>query len=117
MIDTLWAILPAAFLIWVVWWAAQPESEESLRHLHPDVPPRQPKRRTVKPSDKAPAIEAFLEANFGRSTAITNNTCVSPPFGCGKPIEGFSSPLTAREYRISGLCENCQREIFQGEED
>lgn len=69
------------------------------------------------PSDKSPAIENFLESNFGRTTAITSNHCVPPPVGCGKPIGGFSSPLTAREYRISGLCEDCQREVFGGEED
>jgi hypothetical protein len=71
------------------------------------------------PSDKNPAIEGFLEEVFGRSSAITEGLCVKPPMGCGKPIEGFRDDLSAKEYRISGLCQNCQDEVFSppAEED
>jgi hypothetical protein len=64
------------------------------------------------PSDKSPAIEGFLEANFGRTTAIESNRCIPHPVGCGKPIEGFRDERSVREYTISGLCQRCQDEVF-----
>ena len=69
------------------------------------------------PSDKSPAIANFLEANFGRTTAIEGNHCIPPPMGCGKPIEGFRDELSAKEYRISGLCQTCQDEVFSPPEE
>jgi len=35
-------------------------------------------------------------------------TCVS----CGEEIKGFRDKLSVKEYRISGLCQKCQDEIF-----
>jgi len=71
----------------------------------------------AEPTPKSPAIANFLEANFGRSTAIEGDRCVPHPIGCGKPIEGFRDEQSAREYRISGLCQNCQDEVFGKAED
>jgi hypothetical protein len=45
-----------------------------------------------------------------------SDTCAPPPIGCGKPIDGFSSPLTARVYRMEGLCEDCQRRKYLKED-
>ena len=66
----------------------------------------------AEPSKKAPALESFLEGTFGRTTAITTNVCIPAPVGCGKPVEGFRDAISKREYEISGLCQNCQDEIF-----
>jgi hypothetical protein len=66
----------------------------------------------TKPSDKSPEIENFLEANFGRSTAINQNKCLKPPIGCGGPATEFRNEISAREYTISGLCQNCQDSVF-----
>lgn len=67
----------------------------------------------MEPSKKSPAIEAFLENAFGRTTAIKTSSCVPAPIGCGKPIEGtIHNPIEMREYSISGLCGDCQRTIF-----
>jgi hypothetical protein len=66
----------------------------------------------VKPTDKSPQVEDFLEKNFGRTTAIEGNKCLDPPIGCGKPITGFRNELSAKEYRISGLCQDCQDTVF-----
>ena len=72
----------------------------------------------MKPTKKSPEIENMLEKMAGRTTAITNMTCVRPPIGCGKPItiNSFRDEISLREYRISGLCQNCQDLIF-GEPD
>lgn len=35
---------------------------------------------------------------------------------CGGEVEGFRDRLSAREYRISGLCQDCQDETF-GKDD
>lgn len=72
---------------------------------------------TAPPSDtKSPGIAAFLENLAGRTTALNNQTCVRPPIGCGKPVGEFSDGLSAQEYQISGLCQQCQDGVF-GVED
>ena len=48
-----------------------------------------------------------------RVKQIAKNCCVKPPFGCGKPIMGFKDKLSEKEYRISGLCQECQDKIFE----
>lgn len=58
-----------------------------------------------RPSDKV-----FPEAQ--RPGAIAEGRCVQPPFGCGKPVKGFDDALSRAEFRISGLCQRCQDEVF-----
>lgn len=60
------------------------------------------------PSQKAPALTDFLEQTFGRSSAITSDTCVS----CGQDATDFRDALSEKEYTISGLCQSCQDSIF-----
>jgi hypothetical protein len=60
------------------------------------------------PSNKSPEMANFLEKTFGRSTAIINNNCAA----CGGPAMYFRNPLSAKEYKISGLCQNCQDSVF-----
>lgn len=66
----------------------------------------------TEPSKKSPGMETFLEKIAGRSTSIKSDRCVPPPMGCGKPIEGFRDELSSKEYRISGLCQDCQDSVF-----
>ena len=54
----------------------------------------------------------FLFPEAKRQEAIMLGFCALPPFGCGKPVTGFSDELSAREYKISGLCQTCQNEVF-----
>ena len=35
---------------------------------------------------------------------------------CGKVIEGFRDRLSAKEFRITGSCQDCQDDIFGKEE-
>lgn len=71
----------------------------------------------MKPSEKNPSIDAALTAMFGidRRGSIIMDECVAPPIGCGKPIQNFSlwSEVEQAEYRISGLCQSCQQEVFK----
>ncbi len=32
---------------------------------------------------------------------------------CGEPVLSFKNELSKREYGISGLCQNCQTDIFE----
>ena len=64
------------------------------------------------PTEKAPELENLLEAMSGRTTAITSDRCVEPPFGCGKSVGEFKDILSVQEYRISGLCQACQDSVF-----
>ena len=68
----------------------------------------------AEPTKKAPELEQFLEEVSGRTSAIHENVCINPPLGCGKPIKlsDFRNEISQREYRISGLCQQCQDEIF-----
>ena len=62
----------------------------------------------TKPSTKSPEMTATLERLFGRTTAIEGNTCT----GCkGEAVE-FEDDRYRKEYTISGLCQNCQHEVF-----
>jgi hypothetical protein len=71
----------------------------------------------MEPTRKNPQIEQFLEANFGRTSSITSGVCIPPPVGCGKKIEGFRDEISEREYRISGLCQDCQDSVFGSDEE
>jgi len=64
------------------------------------------------PTEKSPGLEAMLERAAGRTTAITTDTCVRQPYGCGKPALAFRDSLSRDEYRISGLCQDCQDLVF-----
>lgn len=37
--------------------------------------------------------------------------------GCEKPIEKFKDRLSVEEFRLSGLCQNCQDKFFNSEEE
>jgi hypothetical protein len=68
------------------------------------------------PTPKNPQIDKFLTklANGdSREEAANEMRCVLPPIGCGKPIRGFRDDLSAKEYRISGLCQQCQDAFYE----
>ncbi|KKM18655.1 hypothetical protein LCGC14_1663510 [marine sediment metagenome] len=69
-------------------------------------------RRMATPTPKSPEITKLLEGFSGRTTAIEADKCVNPPFGCGGPATEFRDDLSNDEYRISGLCQNCQDAVF-----
>lgn len=52
----------------------------------------------------------------GRAAAIANQKCIPEPIGCGRPLNpfglGFRDEASFREYHISGLCQECQDELF-----
>lgn len=66
----------------------------------------------MEPTNKSPELENFLEQFGGRTTAIREGVCIPFPIGCGNPIMGFRDQLSLKEYRISGMCQNCQDEFF-----
>lgn len=64
------------------------------------------------PTSKSPELEKLLEGFSGRTTAIKADRCVDEPIGCGKPVGDFRNDLSEREYRLSGLCQICQDDLF-----
>jgi hypothetical protein len=64
------------------------------------------------PSTKAASVERVLQGVFGRTDAIEADTCVPAPFGCGGAADSFRNDISRKEYRISGLCQTCQDEVF-----
>jgi hypothetical protein len=68
-----------------------------------------------EPTYKAPAIEALLTAISGisRQDAMQQGICT----WCKRPISQFKDSASKQEYRISGLCQNCQDQTFGFLED
>ncbi len=70
----------------------------------------------MNPTQKHPQIDNLLTSIFGfdRRESIIQNRCVPPPIGCDQEIKekDFQNELERKEFRISGLCPRCQREIF-----
>ena len=66
----------------------------------------------MEPSKKSSGLNEFLENFAGRTSSIMEDKCLSPPIGCGKPIGKFRDALSQKEYRISGLCQECQDSVF-----
>lgn len=64
------------------------------------------------PSEKSHEMGMFLEGLTGRTSAINDDKCIAPPYGCGGPATEFRDELSAREYRISGMCQKCQDRFF-----
>lgn len=64
----------------------------------------------MKPSDKTPEMDELLKELFGidRRKVIESNVCAF----CGKEAKEFRDQRSIDEYRISGLCQNCQDETF-----
>lgn len=66
------------------------------------------------PVQRAAPLQQMLDdlarSMFGRTAgeAISTATCMA----CGKPVTGFKNEISAREYEISGLCQECQDIAF-----
>jgi hypothetical protein len=69
--------------------------------------------------ERSQEMQSTIKAIFGQTPeeAITTRTCVKAPLGCGKPITGFKDSLSAREYQISGFCQECQDKVFGADDD
>jgi hypothetical protein len=60
-------------------------------------------------SEKSEAMKNVIESIFpGTKEALANKKCPM----CYKPIGIFKDALSEREYEISGLCQDCQDDIF-----
>jgi len=56
------------------------------------------------------ALDDLSERLFDRSRSLSMFNFVCPT--CGGPIDKFRDELSEREYRISGMCQLCQDEVF-----
>lgn len=66
------------------------------------------------PTQKHPQINAAISSVLGKSRVdtIRANKCMT----CDKDVTGFRDPKSAREYTISGMCQECQDSVFGKEE-
>ena len=54
-------------------------------------------------------MEEVLEALFpGQAKLKAEHLCTS----CNRPVGPFADELSLKEYAISGICQDCQDEIF-----
>ncbi len=70
----------------------------------------------MKPAEKSFGMEAAIADTFGfvPSLHIVANQCVPAPIGCGKDVtfDSFRDELSVREFKISGMCQECQDKFF-----
>lgn len=52
-----------------------------------------------------------------RPSAFANERCLLAPMGCGQPILGFKDRASAKEYAMTGLCQDCQDSFYEGLND
>ena len=57
-------------------------------------------------------LDECAEAKAKVPTIIASARCQQPPFGCGGDANHFRDALSRKEYTISGLCQECQDDIF-----
>lgn len=66
----------------------------------------------MKPTDKHPSIDDFITQVTGidRKGSIERNKCVF----CKKDVvtTDFRDTISLKEYTISGICQQCQDEVF-----
>ena len=71
----------------------------------------------MKATPKDPQIDIFLTSLTGRdrATCVESLTCVT----CGGDAQkvAFRDPLSWKEFQISGMCQECQDEVFGVSED
>jgi len=55
-------------------------------------------------------IDKVAKDAFGRTRteALSFNICVD----CGNPAEDFNDEVSAKEYTLSGFCQECQDKVF-----
>lgn len=69
----------------------------------------------MKPEHKALTIDDILTIVSGkdRRKVIARGTCAT----CETPNMEFKTDLDRKEYRLSGMCQNCQDSAFTEPED
>lgn len=69
----------------------------------------------MQPTNKSDAIETALTNIFDvdRVGSIIAGVCA----WCDAPADSFRDDLSRKEYRISGMCQNCQDDVFGGVHD
>ena len=55
-------------------------------------------------------VDDFTKTSFGRSLSESQRQSICVV--CGKPVGKFRDALSAREFEISGLCQDCQDNVF-----
>tara|TARA_Y100000034_G_C6900121_1_gene415999 strand:+ start:1821 stop:2072 length:252 start_codon:yes stop_codon:yes gene_type:complete len=73
-----------------------------------------------KPAEKSQEVSIFLDKLSGRTKAINNNGCTGLVVKDGKMSRcdqadlNFKNEVSRREYTISGMCQTCQDNFFEG---
>jgi len=69
--------------------------------------------------DKSPEVLMFMNAMTMFATGRTLVDCISHGFCtvCGGRVEGFKDALSEGEYKLSGLCQECQDKCFAEPEE
>lgn len=49
---------------------------------------------------------------FDKEDFIKQNKCVPKPYGCGGIALVFKDNISAEEYKISGICQECQDKFY-----
>ena len=67
-----------------------------------------------KPANKSKVVADMLDDFFNRTESITNLKGTNGE--CADPNMHFKNEISMREYTLSGLCQNCQDDVFGKDE-
>ena len=63
-----------------------------------------------KPAPKSKGVAEVLDDLFNRTESITTSQCTNTR--CDEPNLKFKNDTSQREYTLSGLCQDCQNDVF-----
>jgi hypothetical protein len=52
-------------------------------------------------------VDRWFDLFEGQDPPVPGH-CIPAPLGCGEPLTGFTDEISESEYRITGLCQQCQ---------
>ena len=69
----------------------------------------------MEPTEKSQMLDDFITETTGidRKATIRGNACVF----CTMPNLKFKDDASEREYCISGICQDCQDQVFKENDD
>jgi len=72
----------------------------------------------MEATPKHPALDLLLGGLQGKSRTVTisKGECMSCD-STGNDAKSFSDDISRKEYQISGMCQECQDDIFGGGDD
>ena len=71
----------------------------------------------AEPFKRSPGLDTFLQKLNPSGRNVTESVKSDICSSCGKSAVEFKDVISRKEYSISGLCQKCQDDFFNSEEE